>query len=84
MQLPYKPIDAFEVKGIRFVCVSAWNGLEEWRDDHGRTMIVSRESYGGIARAMAEILGPAPGESAELQLTVIKATPDLIADLQGE
>lgn len=48
MELEYTRVEAFEVKGIRFTCASKWNGMEEWKDDKGRKMIVARGYEGGL------------------------------------
>lgn len=82
MQLPYKPIDAFEVKGIRFFCVSAWNGLEEWRDGQGRAMIVRRDMADGFAGAFSAMFLN-DSSAQEKRLTIISAHPDLIAELRS-
>ena len=78
MELEYTRVEAFEVKGIRFTCVSKWNGMEEWKDDKGRKMIVARGVQGGFFGAFNEIFAPTDGK-----LQVISASPDLVALLKA-
>ncbi|GDY37708.1 hypothetical protein [Acidovorax sp. NB1] len=78
MELEYTRVESFEVKGIRFTCVSKWNGMEEWKDDQGRKMIVARGVQGGFLGAFNELFAPSAGK-----LQVISAAPDLVALLKA-
>ncbi len=83
MELEYTRVEAFEVKGIRFTCVSKWNGMEEWKDDKGRKMIVARRTDGGpFAEAFAHIFGESTA-SDTWKLVVISASPDLVDLFKG-
>lgn len=80
MELEYTRVEAFEVKGIRFTCVSKWNGMEEWKDDKGRGMIVARGYEGGFAASFQQLFGDSPFAKYEPgKLRVIAAAPDLAA-----
>lgn len=84
MELEYTRVESFEVKGIRFTCVSRWNGMEEWKDDKGRKMIVARRSEGGpFAEAFAHMFGKSPESDSPGKLIVISAAPDLVALLKA-
>ena len=76
MELEYTRVEAFEVKGIRFTCVSRWNGMEEWKDDKGRKMIVARGYEGGFAATFQQLFGDSIPAGT---LRVISAAPDLVA-----
>lgn len=80
MELEYTRVESFEVKGIRFTCVSKWNGMEEWKDDKGRKMIVYRgPAVGPFAEAFASMFGAADGGKVH----IITASPDLVALLKA-
>ncbi|RQO83501.1 hypothetical protein [Acidovorax sp. FJL06] len=84
MELEYTRAESFEVKGIRFTCVSKWNGMEEWKDDQGRKMIVARRSEGGpFAEAFAHMFGESTANNLPGKLIVISAAPDLVALLKA-
>ena len=76
MELEYTRVEAFEIKGIRFTCVSRWNGLEEWQDAEGRKMIVARGHEGGCAATFQQLFGDSIAAGT---LRVISAAPDLVA-----
>lgn len=78
MELEYTRVESFEVKGIRFTCDSKWNGMEEWKDDKGRKMIVARGVQAGFFGAFNEMFAPSAGK-----LQVISAAPDLVAQLKA-
>lgn len=82
MELEYKRVESFEVKGIRFTCVSKWNGLEEWRDDKDRLMVVFRGGQGSFAEAFGEIFGAMHGGGGN-KLHVVSASPDLAVILKA-
>lgn len=84
MELEYTRVESFEVKGIRFTCVSKWNGMEEWKDDKGRKMIVARGYEGGFAASFWQLFEDS--QSAKCgpgKLLVIAAPPDLVALLKA-
>lgn len=84
MELEYTRVESFEVKGIRFTCVSKWNGLEEWKDAEGRKMIVARRTDGGpFAEAFAHIFGESAASDFPWKLVVISASPDLVDLFKG-
>lgn len=84
MELEYTRVEAFEVKGIRFTCVSKWNGMEEWKDDKGRKMIVARGYEGGFAATFDQLFGGSQFVKHEPgKLRVIAAPPDLVALLKA-
>jgi len=79
-QISFMQTAAFAVKTpagatIRFHLEGQWNGLEEWRDERGRKLIVSRERGSGFAA----LFGGQLGERGSA--TVIAGTADLIAEL---
>ena len=79
MELEYTRVEAFEVKGIRFTCVSKWNGMEEWKDDKGRKMIVVRGYEGPCAEAFKNVFQDVPlGGWEPGKLRVLSASPDLV------
>lgn len=84
MELEYIRVESFEVKGIRFTCVSKWNGMEEWKDDKGRKMIVARGYEGGFAASFQQLFGGSQFAKHEPgKLLVIAAPPDLVALLKA-
>ena len=75
MELEYTRVEAFEVKGIRFTCVSKWNGLEEWQDQMGQKLIVQRERAAHpFSEAFADIFMP----NGPCKLVVIAGAPDIL------
>lgn len=84
MELEYKRVESFEVKGLRFHFVSKWNGLEEWRDDKDRMMIVYRGNPGAFAEVFGEIFGAMHGgQGGGNKLHVVSASPDLALILKA-
>jgi hypothetical protein len=84
MELEFERVESFMVKGIRFTCISKWNGLEEWKGDKGRKMIVERGYEGGFAASFQQLFGDSPLAKHEPgKIRVIGASPDLVAQLKG-
>ena len=77
MQLEYEKIECFKVNGYTFTCASKWNGLEEWRDQEGRQLIVARNAGDRFAQALAGTFGNAQAG----KLVVVSGNPDLLMDL---
>jgi hypothetical protein len=82
MQLDYEKTQCFKVKGITFTLASSWNGLEEWRDEQGRKLIVARDSGCGFASAFGDIFGDMfPSKYQVGKIAVLSGSPDLLAQL---
>lgn len=78
VEVEYKRVEAFEVKGIQFTCVSRWNGLEEWKDSQGRMAIVCKGYDGGFASSFHQLFSSSALKEPEAgKLVVISAHPDL-------
>lgn len=78
--ITYEKVETYRVCGVLFTYASSWNGMEEWRDDKGRKLIVMRDRFQGLTDVFGRIFGEA-AEPAKLQ--VVACSPDLVPVLGG-